>query len=230
MSETLANVRLRVRFHLRDRNPSSQVFSTFEVNDSIFSAMLETAAATRLGKEWTVGAVTILNATDTYSLPAGTAHAQLLSIRLASTQMQLDLVTREQFERLRDGNTAPRTSGAGVPQVFTAWESTNQTLKVQLWPWPAAGDTLDILTSSLPAAFTDDASELPFDSYASEAASLRAAGNLAASASADVLQKLGLGETAAQSLLSRAAKLEQKSRIRAATVGQHANSRRGRNY
>lgn len=229
MSSTLGDTRTRARFHLKDRNPSSQVFSTFEMNDAVYTAMMEVAAATRLGKEWSASAVSITNATDTYSLPTAT-YAQLLSIRLVSTKTQLDLITREQFERLRNADTSPSGSGAGVPQVYTAWENSNQALKIQLWPWPSAPDHLDVLVSTLPSAFTADTDSVPFDAYGCEAVALRAAGNLAASASADMLQRLGLGETAAQSFLARAARLERQSRVRAATVGQHAHSRRGRAY
>lgn len=229
MSSTLGDVRKRVRLYLNDRNPSSQVFSLFVLNDAILTAMTEVASESRLGKEWVSAAVALSNATDTYDLP-GTNYAQLLSVRLASTKQQLEPVTREQFERYRDGDTAASTAGAGVPQVYVPFEDDTQALKLQLWPWPQGADSLDILRSVLPAAFTSDTDPVPFDTYGCDAVALRAAGNLAAVASADVMQRLGLGETAAQSFLARAAHLEKRSRMRAATVGQHANARRGRAY
>lgn len=229
MSETLANVRKRVRLHLRDRNPAQPVFSSFEINSAIEVAMLDVASETKLGQEWVTG-LAIGNSTDTYDLPGSVEYAQVLVVRLASTQLPLDLITREQFERMRAGDTAPATAGSGDPQMYVPFESPAQVAKLQLWPWPKKADTLEILRSTLPTSLTSDAATLPFDKLGVESVSMRAAGRLIASAADDVLAKLGLAREAAGLLLQGAAHNEKKSRIRRASTGPHAHARRTRTY
>lgn len=229
MSETLANVRKRVRFHLRDRNPNQQVFSSFELNSAIEVAMLDVAGEARLGQEWVTG-LAISNSTDTYAAPGSLEYAQLLRVRLASTQLDLEPITREQFERLRNGDTSASTAGAGAPQMFVPYETPAQVLTLQLWPWPRAVDSLELLRSTLPTSLSSDAATLPFDKLAVEATAKRAAGQLIAGAADDVLAKLGLSRDAGSMLVQSALRGEKRSRIRRANTGQHAHTRRSRTY
>lgn len=229
MSDFLVNVRKRVRFHLRDRNPARQVFSSFELNVAIEDAMQTVAGETKLGQSWVTG-VAISNASDTVTVSSTLEISQLLRVRLTSNKTDLRPITREQFERLRAGETDPSGAGAGDPQDYVPYEGPDQKLKLQLYPWPRATDALELLQSTLPITLTDDSAILPFDKHGIRATAQRAAGMVLATASDEILARLGLSRDAGPAFLQMAQRAEKQSRLRRGRVGQHAHTRRSRSY
>lgn len=166
---TLANARNRVEYHLRDRDGSSESFSLFEKNAAIESHMRLMAPRLLLGDQWTVGLVSLVAGTDTYTLPTATSqqYDRLKKLRLGSSGAEIPVVSLESFEASREYDTTP---SRGTPLVAMVIEGANHTPTLRVWPAPIATDTLDGFFSLLPAALGhDDASAIPFDDEAFEA-------------------------------------------------------------
>lgn len=214
MSSTLGAVRSQVRYHLKDRNHTDYSFSSWDVDRAIESVMRPMANRLRMGEEVVTGAIVISNATDTYTLPGAQAYAQVIRLRLGSTNEWIPVIDRGEFDRWREGITNPSTNGKADPEFATVWEDASQVVRVQFYPWPRKADTVDMIRSLLPSALTTDASVIPFDDIAVEALSLEVAAYLAGKSSPEVLGKLGLNETAASIFHAKAEEAIRESRVR----------------
>ena len=216
MSSTLADVRTKVRFHLRDRNKSDQRFSSFEVDAAVVSVLPDVAHRLRMAFEWLTGALSISNATDTYNLPGSQAYSQVLGFRSQSQALDVEVIPREDFDGMREGVTNPQANGTGFPTHATVWEDATGQAKVQLYPWPKDADTLDMKRSLLPAAQTSDSSVIPFDAAGVEALALETAAYLAAKSAPEVLATLQLAPDCAAVFKGEASSLIADSRVRRA--------------
>lgn len=165
MSGSGLSVLTRVRFHLRDREKGRQAFSAFEVYATIDARLKLFAGRLDLGDTWTKVADTntlaITNATDTYILSVTPLH-RLQKVRLASTQLELEILSQAGFEERRSGNVNP-SANPGNPTACRLWEDGSQGLYIQLDPWPRGADDIEVLRSSLPVTVSDESSVIPLD-------------------------------------------------------------------
>lgn len=218
MSATLAAIRARVRFHLRDRDLHDAAFSTFEVDDAINSALKVLGSRLRLGLDWVSNALSISNAADTYTLPGTNQYKQVIAFRLVSEQTVIPVIPRGEFDAYREGATNPSVNGTGDPEYATVWEDTAQATKVQFYPWPKDADTVDMLRTTLPAALATASATAPFDDLGVEALCFRAAAYLLGKSSDDILSKLRLSRESAAMYNANAEEAIRESRYRHARM------------
>lgn len=231
MSTTYAQWRTRVRFHLRDRDPADYAFSTNEVEREMAAALQTLSGPSGLGtgQNWTTLAVT--SATDTYDMPDAEMHRQVLAVR-RDDGFTLDLLTREQFDRWREGESSTSHS-SGRPERCTLYEipgvtGTPPKLKVQFHPWPDRSETLDILRSLEMSGLGSDGYYLPFDEMGCEALAYKTAANLLAGTDDGTLAKLKLTRAVAGLYANEAERLVRESRIRRANMRAAARVARNR--
>ena len=221
MSTSYQQWRTRVRYHMRDRDPSRYAFSTPEVEREMEAVLRALSGPSGLGtgQNWTTLAVTA--ATDTYDMPDSEMYRQVLAIR-RDDGLPLEILTREQFDRWREGESSTSHS-SGRPERATLYEvpsvtTTAPKLVVQFHPWPDRSETLDILRSLVPSSLGSDTHLLPFDDIGCEALAYKVAANLLAGTDDETLARLKLTRAVAGLYASEADRLVRESRIRRANM------------
>ena len=165
---TLADARLRVDYHLRDRDAASEAFSLFEKNVAIASHVTLMGPRLLLGDQWNTSLASLVAGTDTYALPTTSAqqYDRLKKLRLRSSGMELPIVSLEVFEGARAGDSG----GRGVPQVAMVIEGESHVPALRVWPIPNAADVVEGFFTLLPESLGQvDTAVIPFDAEAFEA-------------------------------------------------------------
>lgn len=229
MSATLAAVRRKVRYLLNDLDQARPVFTDPAINAALSSQRVIVAGETYMPHAWSAADFTTSAATDTYALSGSNQVEQVLGIVNASDGQEIILLSRAEFQRMRDGLAVPADS-ASRPVWGTLIESVATVVSVQLHPWPDAAYSYNVLRAVLTAdPVHTDATSIVFDAHGIEALVARAAALLAGRSSAEVLAKLGLSPSVPGVFLAQAALSEGHSRVRRrrlSATGQTARTRR----
>jgi hypothetical protein len=162
LSDTLVNVRNRVRDRIKDTDHSNFEIPSFDLDRDIEDAMRVVAASVPQGKSIVTGLVTLVANTYDYALPS-TGSLQYKNISylwLVSLGTMIQKVTPETLEAslfLASGGVSK-----GPPNRFCLIESTTQGITVRFSPSPVTADTVDALVSYVPQALASDSDVLPF--------------------------------------------------------------------
>ena len=188
MSQTLADVERRVRYHLRDRKSQGGAYTSPEYAQCIEANMREVAGQLLLGESQVLGLVALQPGVQFYSLTvAGQDIEGIRYLKTASDGLPVTIVAPNVFEAWRAGDTV--TSGSrGRPQIAMMRESDAQVTQLGFWPIPAVADTVDGYRSLLPARFftagtgamalLPGATIIPFDDEGCDALCYRVAAEL----------------------------------------------------
>lgn len=230
MSATLATVRRKVRYHLNDLANDQPVFTDPRVNMAISSARVLVAGETYMPHAWSNADFTTSTSTDTYALSGTTQVVQVLALVNAEDGLEIVLVSRAEFQAMRDGLADPAASG-GAPQFGTLIEGVTNIVSVQLHPWPDGAYRVNVLRALMSAeASNTDSTSLVFDVHGIEAVAARAAALLAGRSDAATLGKLGLGTGCVAVFEGIAAESEAHSRIRRRRLSATGHTRRMRRW
>ena len=230
MSTTLGAVRKKLRYHLNDLDLSRVQFSDPRLNMAISSARVLVAGATYMPHAWSNADFTTSTSTDTYALAGTPQIEQVLAVVNADSGVEIQLVSRAEFQAMRFGITDPSATG-GEPQFGTLIESVANAISVQLHPWPDAAYRFNVLRAQLSAdAVNDDSAALAFDAHGVEALAARAAELVAGKAAPEVLAALKLAPGCVEVFAQLAAEAESQSRIRRRRMLAVGHTRRVRGW
>lgn len=233
MSRTLDEAERTVRYHLRDRNPQSEAFTSPEYFMALQSGVRTMAGELLLGETVTTSFLTLAGGTATYTLPGTQQYRNLFRLRAQSDGQDIEIVSTEVLERYRNGDTG-LASDNGPPQFAAIVEGPAQVATIRFWPTPQTADVLDAHYTLLPSAFytagtgalaaLPGATTIPFDDHGFEALCWTVAAQLFDAMPDDKKAKLGLASGASQSWGSNAARQIRASRHRMLTVGRGQGS------
>ena len=223
MSRTLADAERTVRYHLRDRNPQGQAFTSPEVVHEIESAARLLAPKLLPGDEHVTALVTTAALTQFYPLPGTQTYRDLIFLKYQDDGSVVEIVPPARFEATQSGEPTSNPT-RGRPQIAMLRESTNQSLEIGFWPAPDAVYVLDGYRTLLPAGFflagsgalnqSPDATVIPFDDQGFEALCYEAASELYARMPDADKERLKIAEGAANGWPRKAAALVAASRRR----------------
>ena len=240
MSQTLADVERRCRYHLRDRNPQAEAFSSPEYVHAIDANLRIVASQLLLGEALVTALVTLVPGTAAYTLTVSAQTVQSIrELKLQSSGMPVQIVAEPVFEAQRQGDTATNIS-RGDPLIAMFRESAAQLPEVVFWPTPAKADAVDGYRSLLPARFFNAGSgtltalpentTIPLDDEGFNALSYVTAADLFTRMTDAERARLRLAPNASDGWMSKAATLIAASRKRRivskATDGGHRGGRR----
>lgn len=230
MSKTLAQVRTGVRYHLRDFDQSKPVFIDPEVNKAIGVNRLVVAGLTYIPHAWSNADFTTSASTDTYVITGATQVQQVLAVVNASDGIEVELVSRAEFQAMRYALKNPSLTPAR-PLYGTLIESTSQAVSIQFHPWPDGAYAFNVLRALMPAdPGHTDATAIGFDDHAIAALEARSAAYLAAKASPEELARLKVSPSIAETLIGLAMQEESNSRIRRRRLAATGHTRKARRW
>ena len=152
MSRTLADAERRVRYHLRDRNPQGQAFTSPEVVNELESMMRLVAPRLILGDERVTAIVTTATLTQFYPLTSTQQYRDLTFLKYQDDGSVVEIVTPERFEAVQAGQPTSNPT-RGRPQIAMLREGTTGVLEIGFWPTADAVYVLDGYRTLLPASF-----------------------------------------------------------------------------
>jgi len=240
MSRTLDEAERTVRYHLRDRNPQSEAFTSPEYFVALQSGVRVMAGELLLGESVTTSFLTLVAGTSDYVLPGTQQYRNLYELRSQDDGRIIPIVSSPVLESYRQGDVGI-VSDNGGPLYAALSESTAQVLTLRVWPTPGQSEVLDGRYSQIPAGFytagtgalaaLPGATVIPFDDHGFEALCWSVAALMFEAMPDDKKAKLGLSQNAASSWPGLSAQQVKASRHRVLTTGrgQHthiANRRR----
>lgn len=220
---TLATVRARVQVKLNDTDAKNGTFDTVQVDHALADACLALGSQIRPPEAYLPSAFTIGAQTDSFALPTAAVsgyvslsqYAGDLRIRLTNRKHFLSKRTLEEVDALREFNS---TSVQGWPEVFALWEEKDQTMQGRCWPATAVAEPCDLFVSLVADDLRDavdmDAANVRFSRYGTTALVFHASAILAASMSAEDLQKRRLNPNVATLWLKQAGVLLYQEEVR----------------
>lgn len=223
MSFTLADAERRVRYHLRDRNPQGQAFTSPEVVHELETNVRIIAGAIKLGEERVSALVTTVAGTQFYTLPGTQTYASVRYFKDQQLGLRARVVSEYEFESYQYGLSVlkPVTTR---PMIAMIRENASQATEVGFWPVPDMQYVYDAYRSLLPARFfnagtgvltsSPDATTIPFDDQAFEALCYTTASDLFNRMPEADRQRLKVADTSAAEWQGRAAALIKASRVR----------------
>lgn len=230
MSQTLAQVRTRVRYHLNDLDPSKVQFTTPVINKAIGMCRVMVAGAVNMPDTWSDADFTTDATTDTYNLSGTTQVTQLISILCPDTGIELVPISRAEFQGLKWGLHVPPNQKS-QPRFYVPNEDTATHVQVQLYPWPDKAYRYNVLRAvhSADPGHTDSSS-LAFDEHGIEALAARAAEYLAGKADPAVLAALHLSPQSVSMFAKVAEQCESDARVRNRRLSAVGKSRHARRW
>jgi hypothetical protein len=140
---TIAAIRMKVRFNLRDTDSKMQSFDSAEIDQKIRDVYLVKGAGLPAAHKATSSALTILAGANTFTVPitktTGSttfSDASEVTLQLVSTGHFLQPVSREMLDAMRDSQQA---TVSGRPEFFTVYEDLDGVLRGICYP-AAKGD------------------------------------------------------------------------------------------
>ncbi len=239
MSRTLDEAERTVRYHLRDRNPQSEAFTSPEYFVAIQSGVRIMAGELLLGETVSTGFLTLTAGTIDYVLPGTQQYRNLFELKSQTDGRIIPIVSSALLEGYRNSDVGV-VSDNGGPIVAALSESPAQVLTLRVWPTPGESVVLDGRYSQIPASFytagtgalaaLPPATVIPFDDHGFEALCWKVAADLFAVMPDDKKSQLGLSQGAAEAWNGNASQQIRASRHRVLTTGRgqstHVNRRR----
>lgn len=228
MSRTLAEAERTVRYHLRDRNPQSEAFTSPEYVLELQSGVRLLAGELLLGETETLALITTAANTKDYVLSGTQQYANLYELRDQEDGLIIPIVSMAVLEAWREGDTGT-VGHTGSSQIAAIFETTAQATTVRFYPTPTEVRTLDGRFSRIPASFytagtgilaaLPDSTTIPYDDQGFEALCFRVAKSLFDRMPEDQRARRGLAPTAADEWGSLSASLVKHSRHRMIRLG-----------
>lgn len=190
MSTTATVVTTNARGILGDPDTGRSVFSPEDFRIAYNRHAQIIAADLGLGSAWLSAAVTLVPGTVDYTLPGTSEYAQVLDVIYSSDRVHLPVRSYDEIAQRRAGSI-----GRGRPGMCCLRPTSVQTVVLMTDTDPVAGETLDLLTSMVPASWlAGDATPptLYFSQKAASALELRMAASLAATAGPEKRNQLAL--------------------------------------
>lgn len=199
MSQTMEEVRNRVREKTRDTDSRNIVRDFYELDDAIMDAYETLASYLPSPKLYTAGAFSIAANAQTFALPntgafAGVEYDAGVEIQLDSDKTFLLPSTRDEIKAFRHGNTS--LVGTGKPLRFALYEEVDQQMQGECWPRSKDTELCNLFVSlavnSIRTAASIDAGVIQFSRYGSTALVLRASSIVVSGMTAEELDRLKL--------------------------------------
>jgi hypothetical protein len=210
---TLADAERRVRYHLRDRNPQGQAFTSPEVVHELESNMRLVGGKLLLGEEHVTALVTTAPNVQAYALPGTQEYGQLQFLKNEDDGFIVTIISQVAFENVQAGDK-PTHPSVGRPQFAMLRESATQVTEVVFWTVPDAVYRFDGYRSLLPATFfmagtgvlaaLPQNTPIPFDDSGFEALCYTTASELFARMPEADRERLKLADSAADTWNARA--------------------------
>jgi hypothetical protein len=223
MSRMLSEAERRVRYHLRDRNPQGEAFTSPEVVNAIEANMRVVSGRLLLGEERVTALVTTANGTQFYTLPGTQTYESLQFLKFQDGGLPVEIASPTLFESYQRTDTSGSQS-KGRPQIAMLRESATQVEQIGFWPVPDAAYVLDGYRSLLPLGFftngtaalaaLPDATVIPFDDQGFDALCYLTAAELFGAMPDPDKERLRLAPNASDSWPGKAAELIADSRRR----------------
>lgn len=148
---TIAAIRMKVRFNLRDMDSKLQAFDSVEIDQKIRDLYLMNGADLPAAHKATSSALTISAGANTFTVPiskaAGSAtfsDASEVTLQLVSTGQFLGFVSREVMDAMRDSQ---QTTVASRPQYFTLYEDLDGVLRGICYPAAKVAEVCNLFQS-----------------------------------------------------------------------------------